>query len=172
MSCRQVKQEALSKATKLLSGFCLSMQVQLGVTYVIFRTSAKWKSGTFFARSRVKSHQVMFLVGFPCGSNGKELAYNAGDLSSIPGLGKIRWSGKWQPTPVFLPREFHGTRSLADYRPWGGIEQDKTEPLTPSLSTFLVAPFFYNALTLHTNQLHVSESNFLRLSIILGSQKN
>ena len=89
MTCQQVKQEALSRATKfLLSGFCLSMQVQVGITYIIFRTSAKWKFGIFFARSRVKSHQVMFLVGFPGGSNGKELACNVGDLSSIPGSGR------------------------------------------------------------------------------------
>ena len=26
---------------------------------------------------------------------------------------------KWQPTPVFLPGEFHGQRSLAGYSPWG-----------------------------------------------------
>ena len=31
----------------------------------------------------------------------------------------IHWSGKWQPTPVFLPGEFHGQRSLAGYSPWG-----------------------------------------------------
>ena len=28
---------------------------------------------------------------------------------------KIPWRGKWQPTTVFLPREFHGQRSLAGY---------------------------------------------------------
>ena len=27
---------------------------------------------------------------------------------------KIPWRRKWQPTPVFLPGEFHGWRSLAD----------------------------------------------------------
>ena len=26
--------------------------------------------------------------------------------------GKIRWRRKWQPTPVFLPAESHGQRSL------------------------------------------------------------
>ena len=26
---------------------------------------------------------------------------------------------KWQPTPVFLPAEFQGLRSLAGYSPWG-----------------------------------------------------
>ena len=33
--------------------------------------------------------------------------------------GKIPWRRKWQPTPVFLPRKFHGQRSLAGYNPWG-----------------------------------------------------
>ena len=30
-----------------------------------------------------------------------------------PCFGKIPWRRKWQPTPVFLPGEFHGQRSLA-----------------------------------------------------------
>ena len=29
------------------------------------------------------------------------------------------WRREWQPTPVFLPGEFHGWRSLAGYSPWG-----------------------------------------------------
>jgi len=29
------------------------------------------------------------------------------------------WRREWQPTPVFLPGEFHGQRSLADYSPQG-----------------------------------------------------
>ena len=28
------------------------------------------------------------------------------------------WRRKWQPTPVFLPGESHGQRSLAGYSPW------------------------------------------------------
>ena len=35
---------------------------------------------------------------------------------------------KWQPTPVFLPRKFHGWRSLVGYSPWGLKESDMTEP--------------------------------------------
>ena len=34
---------------------------------------------------------------------------------------------KWQPTPVFLPGESHGQRSLAGYSPKGHKESDKTE---------------------------------------------
>jgi len=29
------------------------------------------------------------------------------------------WRRKWQPTPVFLPGEFHGQKSLVGYNPWG-----------------------------------------------------
>ena len=36
-----------------------------------------------------------------------------------PWVGKIPWRRKWQPTPVFLPRKFHGQRSLEGYSPWG-----------------------------------------------------
>ena len=35
--------------------------------------------------------------GFPCGSAGKESAYNAGDLGSIPGLGRSPREGKGYP---------------------------------------------------------------------------
>ena len=41
-------------------------------------------------------------------------------------VGKIPWSGKWQPTPVFLPGESHGQRSLAGYRTCGHKESDTT----------------------------------------------
>ena len=43
---------------------------------------------------------------------------NAGDIrdmGSIPGSGKS--AGGWQPTPVLLPEESHGQRSLAGYSP-------------------------------------------------------
>ena len=37
------------------------------------------------------------------------------------------WRGVWQPTPVFLPREFHELRSLAGHSLWGSKELDVTE---------------------------------------------
>ena len=72
-------------------------------------------------------------MGFPGGSDGKESACNAGDQGWTPWVRKIPWSRKWQPTPVFLPGEFHGQRSLASYRPWGCKESDTTGQLTLSL---------------------------------------
>ena len=36
-----------------------------------------------------------------------------------PWVGKILWRRKWQPALVFLPRKFHGQRSLLGYSAWG-----------------------------------------------------
>ena len=48
------------------------------------------------------------------------------------------WRREWLPTPVFLPRESHGQRSLGVYSPEGHIESDTTEDLTLSLFTLSV----------------------------------
>ena len=61
----------------------------------------------------------------------KNLPPNAGDIKQRlgfdPWAGKIPWNRKWQPTPVFLPRKFHGQRSLGSYSPWGLKELDMAE---------------------------------------------
>ena len=50
-----------------------------------------------------------------------------------PWVEKIPWRREWQPTPVCLPREFLGQRSLVGYNPWGCKELDTTEQLSLSL---------------------------------------
>ena len=55
--------------------------------------------------------------GFPGGSDSKESAW----------VGKIPWRRERQPTPVFLPREFHGQRSPVGYHPWGRKELNSIE---------------------------------------------
>ena len=40
------------------------------------------------------------------------------------------WRREWHPTPVFLPGEFHGQRSLVGYSPWRHRESNTTERLT------------------------------------------
>ena len=39
----------------------------------------------------------------------------------------MHWRRKWQPTPVFLPGESQGRRSLVGCRLWGRTESDTTE---------------------------------------------
>ena len=66
-------------------------------------------------------------MGSPGGSDGKESACNAADPGSIPGLGRSTGEEKWLPTPLFLPGESHGQKSLLGYSPWGRKELDTTE---------------------------------------------
>ena len=76
---------------------------------------------------KANNFSLWCLSGVPGGSDGKDYACKAGDLGSIPWVGKIPWRSVWQPTPEFLPRESHGQRSLAGYSPWVCKESDMTE---------------------------------------------
>jgi len=58
---------------------------------------------------------------FPGGSDSKESACNAERPRFDPWVRKISWRSEWLPTPVFLPGEFHGQRSLAGYSPWSSM---------------------------------------------------
>ena len=75
----------------------------------------------------LNSSETDKLLGFPCGSDGKESVCNAGDLGSTPGSWKIPWRREWQLIPVFLPGEFHGQRSLEGYSLGNHRESDTTE---------------------------------------------
>ena len=66
-------------------------------------------------------------MGSPGSSDGKESACNAADPGSIPGLGRSPGEEKWLSTPLFLPGESHGQKSLVGYSPWGRKELDTTE---------------------------------------------
>ena len=65
----------------------------------------------------------------------KNLPANAGDMrpSFNPWVGKIPWRRAWQPTPVFLPRESLGQRSLVGYTPQGCTELDTTKVIKHTL---------------------------------------
>ena len=55
---------------------------------------------------------LLYLVGFPCGSAGKEFACNAGNLGSIPGLGRSPGERK------DYPLQYYGLENSMDYSPW------------------------------------------------------
>ena len=54
-----------------------------------------------------------------------------------PQVRKISWRRKWPPTSVFLPREFHGQRSLETYSPWGCKSQTQLKPLCTACLVYL-----------------------------------
>ena len=66
--------------------------------------------------------------GFTGGSDDKRICLPCWRPRFDPWIGKIPWRRAWQPTPVFLPGESHGPRSLVGYGPWGRQESNRTEP--------------------------------------------
>ena len=62
------------------------------------------------------------------GSGGiKNLFANAGDLGSIPGLGRSPGEGKGYPLQYSCLENPHGQKSLAAYSPWSRKESDTIE---------------------------------------------
>ena len=67
-------------------------------------------------------------VGFPGGADGQEPACQHRRRESCwfnLWVRTIPWSRKWKPTPVSLPGESHGQRSLAGYSSWGPRESGR-----------------------------------------------
>ena len=60
-----------------------------------------------------------------------------------PWVENIPWRRKWQPTPVFLPGESHGQRSLMGYSPWGHKESETTLKLNHSRSRASLSSCLY-----------------------------
>ena len=65
--------------------------------------------------------------GFPGDSDGKESNCNAGDLSSIPGVGRSPGGGHGNPLQYSCLENPRGQRSLEGYGQWGHKESDTTE---------------------------------------------
>ena len=93
----------------------------LSITLLVCEMSAVYSSVS------ILWHCPSLRLGLPDGSEVKASAWNAGDPGSIPGSEKIPWRRQWQPTPVLLPGESHGGRSLVGYSPWGRKESETTE---------------------------------------------
>ena len=66
---------------------------------------------------------------FPSGSVGKESTCNAGNLGSIPGLGRSPGGGHGNPLQHSCLENPHRQRSLVGYSPWGLKESDITEAI-------------------------------------------
>ena len=90
-----------------------TLMIEACIFLCILQTSMLYSRG-----SQSDAHDST--TDLPRGSDGKASAYA---LCRRPGFDpwvrKILWRRKWLPTPVFLPGESNGQRSLAGYGPWG-----------------------------------------------------
>ena len=50
-------------------------------------------------------------------------------VTSLSLFTSMHWRRKWQPTPVFLPGESQGQKSLVGCRLWGHTESDMTDTI-------------------------------------------
>ena len=91
--------------------YVLAMTIKNVSKYCQMCPNVSWKSN---------HHQ---LTTTTLGQPGFLLKYKFNRASSVkrhrfdPWVGKITWGRAWQPTPVFLPGESHGQRSLSGYSP-------------------------------------------------------
>ena len=130
--------EGDDKRIRWLDGIIDSMNMGLGVFRELVMHREAWRAavhGVAKSWTRLsdrteltdrlvsKNSEVFFLYitvtvllilidGFPGGLDGKESASNAGDLGSIPRLGRSLGEGNSNPLQYSLPAEFHGQRSL------------------------------------------------------------
>ena len=78
----------------------------------------------------------VWLLGFPRSSVDKESACSAGDLASIPGLGRSLGEGNGDPLQYPCLEKSYGQRVLVGCSPWGRKESGTTECLTLNTDWF------------------------------------
>ena len=72
---------------------------------------------------------ILYVEGFPGGSEIKPSACNAGDLGLIPGSGTSPGEGNGNPLQYYCLENLMDRVSLVGYSPWGCKESDTTERL-------------------------------------------
>ena len=82
-------------------------------------------------RCRLQMSPFIMSIRASLVASGKESACQCRRCGFSPWVGKMPWRRKWQPTPVLVPGEPHGQRSLVGYSP-RGHESDTTERLANS----------------------------------------
>ena len=71
-----------------------------------------------------KGHKTPSLYTIPWWLRWERICLQCRRSGFDPWVGKIPWRRKWQPTPIFLPGESHGQRSLMGYSSWAHKESD------------------------------------------------
>ena len=97
---------------------------------VVKSSSCLCRSFTYTKHSNMNIRWHVLFIIIPRWFSGEEsscLCRRHHSQGFDPWVGKIPWRRSWQPTPVSLPGESQGPRSLVGYSPWGCKELDRTE---------------------------------------------
>ena len=94
--------------------------------YTVHGVAKSWTQLSDFdftsLRTYIWAPQIVLVVKSPV-----QETYDIQAFRLDPWVGKIPWRRAWPPTPVFLPGESHGQRSLEGYGSQGHKKSDKTE---------------------------------------------
>ena len=126
-------------------GLCVQCLVDLGYKFLtFFPSSGQYLRVSFKTPPGVSSGFFWYFIiailplGLSRWFSGKEPACQCRRHKRCgfnPWVRKIPWSRRWQLTPVSLPGESHGQRSLAGYSPRDCKEPDRTELLNTHTHT-------------------------------------
>ena len=78
------------------------------------------------AYGRCFIHIIMVIMGFPGGSDGRQSTFHAGDVGSVPGLGRFLGEGSGYPLQYSCLENPMDRGAWQDYSPWGCKESDTT----------------------------------------------
>ena len=117
------------------------------------------KSRTRLKRLSTYTH-TKIILGLPVWPSGKEFTWQCRRHWFDPWIRNIPWRRKWQPTPIFLPGEFHGQRRLVGYSPW--VAKNRSWPSDwARMHAKIILAF-------QLMRLDITSSRFLYLSNIIG----
>ena len=85
------------------------------------------KKHRVFRRNNTNLRKLRGFLGSTSGGEPACHCWRCKRCRFTPWVGKILWRRAWQPTPVFLPGEFYGQRSLVSYGSWGRKKLDVSE---------------------------------------------
>ena len=89
----------------------------LHIFCILFHLNSTYRIKEFYTKAIIMGIHKALMV-FSGGSDSKESTCNAGDLDSIPGLGRSPGGGHGNPLQYSCLKNPHGQRSLAGYSPW------------------------------------------------------
>ena len=120
-------------------GFWPPPRMTVGLRSMILFHCGLWEIHSTWNRHEDIALSSWIIYKYPLSGSDGRVCLQCQRPGFDPWVRKIPWRRKWQPTPAFLPEEFHGQKSLVGYSPCGHKESDKTEWLAPS-SSFSLQP--------------------------------
>ena len=110
------------------------------------------KNQSWGGKQELNQYRKLVLTGIPRWQRMHLPGQETQEMQVDPSVGKIPWRRKWQPTPVFLPGESHGWRSLLGFSPWYCKKSDPTEHIVPTIKMhiYIYKMHMYNITAIKT----------------------